>query len=446
MSGPVSPTMTQYKVARRSTGNQEQQMVNDKRSDEDEDEDEEEEEVEEEEDGTVPHDPVKKDFDEILDKIKKGELKSGKDERKKFFHRYEKHIYAQTVEEKTLLHELAYYERPFTSVKPLIVHLTRTDPKKYSELLLTTDDSAKNPLFVAIMKRNNKNNKLVELMCKNSDISLASFQKTLAMSCGERSENCLHAAIKYKLPFKMTIDLITRAAKNTFYAQDSNGFTPCHYAVEYERCTKPQIDIVKALIQYGDLALDQLSEKPCFFSVYQYHIHTRQGYLSGKKGQGLSPAQNPTDSVQLIRDYGQNVPHGSSAKPVKSPKESDLKRPPKDGHRGNFQGTKDDRNQMIHSSALSPIEDPREAHDETKSPLEAIIEPPATSSSGMSNPIVSNDNAKKKEKCNGEFEGLKEDAEEIRDLLQLHYLRTRTSEVAVSRLYGETSKGKLLNC
>jgi hypothetical protein len=66
------------------------------------------------------------------------------------------------------------------------------------------------------------------------------------------------------------------ATEDTLCARDNRGCTPLHLAVEYERCTTDsQFDIVKALIENGDSALEKFTTVPNHYSAYQYHEYTR---------------------------------------------------------------------------------------------------------------------------------------------------------------------------
>jgi hypothetical protein len=121
-------------------------------------------------------------------KNKNNQLKLGnKDERKQFFQKYDQFLKSQTDDKKTLLHLLAYEATPNASLRSLVKQLV----KKYPMLMLVMDESEKTPLYIAI---NKKNAKLVNWMCENC----LRIKEVLQEKC-DRSENCLHAAIRFKL-------------------------------------------------------------------------------------------------------------------------------------------------------------------------------------------------------------------------------------------------------
>ncbi|KAF7952195.1 uncharacterized protein EAE97_001692 [Botrytis byssoidea] len=273
-------------LTRKSTGGNGRRILNVDNSDDSEDEEEAEDDDEVE--IAIAQDPVKTAFDEILQLIRIGKLKLGKsEERKKFFDKYDRYIEERVEEYRNLLHVLAYWDGPSnSSTKSLISKLTTKYPEAYSRLLISKDEtgSESNPLYAAISR---KDAKLVAYMCENKDqspIVQDALVIALGMQCSERSENCLIAAIRHKLPVNIITNLIEKTTENTLKAQDSKGFTPLHYAVEYERCTHSQFEIVRKLIECGDSALDKLGNKPDYFSVYGYHESTREKYVSSKKG------------------------------------------------------------------------------------------------------------------------------------------------------------------
>ncbi|KAK4220513.1 hypothetical protein QBC38DRAFT_550635 [Podospora fimiseda] len=85
--------------------------------------------------------------------------------------------------------------------------------------------------------------------------------------------NGIHLAIKNGLDPQLTIDLIRKTSDSILSDQDREGYTPLHHAVEYERCNAAQLDVVMALLEEGDSALDV---KTIFeTSVYRQNLLTR---------------------------------------------------------------------------------------------------------------------------------------------------------------------------
>lgn len=430
-------------LARMSTGYKEQRT-----EDSDPEEEDESENSSESEDLASPTKPTKAAFNQILEKIEKAEINTENSE--SVFLEFHKYLEDHVDEKKNILHVLAYYEGPLTkSLKTFITQFTKRHPSLYSSLMVMKDDTGggKTPLYVAIakaMKKKKKNAKLVSWMCENkaksADVKYA-IQTALGTSCGKPVENCIHAAIRLKLPPEVTIDLISKATEETLKTRDPTGWTPLHYAVEYQRCTESQLDIVKKLIESGDSALDELGNKPDRFSVYQHHVHSNKS----------------REKSQATRNGEHNAPGDLSAKLGKVPKESIFraeaqKRPLNNSQMDNFQGVKDDVKMKDggglkrRDSGFSPLPGPKEQHLLVPTPQVAVTKPPEAGPTHTSKiTSTSNDGVKPKRKRNTEPEATEASAENIRETLQLHYLRTRSPEVAASRLYGKNIEGKFLS-
>ena len=476
MNVVTSPIERQHDLVRRPTANKPPRTVDGEESDDEEEEDDKEEDEED-----VPKedqlDPTKKAFDEILEQIKTKELKLGKkEERHIFFQKYDQYFKNVTAENKNLLHVLAYHEGITNfSLKTFITRLSKRYSKLYSELLVAKDDTGGeyNPLYAAVFR---KNAKLVSWMCENKENSpdiKGAIEKALGMECRERNDNCMHLAVR-KLPPEVTIDLIKKTTEKTLRAQDSKGFTPLHYAVEYERCTDSQLNIVKALIQHGNSALDRLANKPDCYSVYRYHESTRQNYLiKTQKEQhphAKRPTKNPRDRNQAMvpRQKSQAVidemrpSDSSNVKPradLPQKKQKEKQKDKSQTMKVEIEPRNDASVKRRESNIKSPI-DPKERHlqeqnghlheeQEALSPIETRQDAPAESlESGYINASKSpvwKDSVEQKRKRNEEPEVTVESADKIREVLKLHYLRTRSPEVAASCLYGKNPKGKFPN-
>jgi ankyrin repeat protein len=121
------------------------------------------------------------------------------------------------------------------------------------------------------------------------------------------SRNCIHMAIYYGLGESYALNLIERASEETLSAVDQCGMTPLHLAVEYERSSSPQVNIVMALLRHGDEALDQFTSTPKDLSVYEYHVHTR-AQAARKLASSLAP-----QSADVSRLYKQKTNVGTDA-------------------------------------------------------------------------------------------------------------------------------------
>ncbi|KAF7920648.1 hypothetical protein BELL_1448g00020 [Botrytis elliptica] len=429
-------------LTRKSTVDNGRRILNVDNSDDSEDE----EEVEDDDDDDIPiaQDPVKTAFDEILQIIKSGKLKLGKrEERKKFFDKYSRYIEKLVDENKNLLHVLAYWDGATnSSTKSLISKLTAKYPEEYSRLLVSRDytGSESNPLYAAISR---KDAKLVAYMCENKDKSPTvqdALVDALGMQCSERSENCLTAAIRHKLPVDIILNLIEKTTEDALKAQDSKGFTPLHYAVEYERCTHSQFEIIRRLIECGDSALDKLGNKPDYFSVYGYHESTREKYISSKKsgkitGERLAEWTPPTKETvlsqpKISKEY--DGPKQMAPLPNERRTREDLAFK----WRGtNLTTEPNGKPFQMQNSLLQTNQIPNVT-------VSADLKVSSTLPAHISNTEVSRESSKMRSGKLEEQAVTEESAEKIREMLHLHYLRTRSPETAASRLYGKSTKAR----
>ncbi|KAG9237404.1 hypothetical protein BJ875DRAFT_453856 [Amylocarpus encephaloides] len=458
------PNDRERELTRRQTGDKEPSSPTG--DDSDSFEEDEKDEEEDDDDLRPPQDPVKVAFDEILEQIKNKELKLGRsEERKKFFHRYEKYLEERIGEKKNLLHVLAYYEGSANiSMKSLVTQLCKKYPKEYARLLVAKDDtgSENNPLYAAITR---KNFRLVAYLCENKEGSqtvTTAIETALAMSCGERGENCLHAAIRSKMPAQTAISLIRLTNDETLKAQDSKGFTPLHYAVEYERCTDSQFDVVKTLIECGDSALDKLGNKPDYFSVYRYHENTHERAFKTTKPNVKAMAEKEKERVPPVREEDLRRPDGLNKKGMEpdklDPRPEALQQRPRTQREGPH-SLKDERKpgdlarpQRRDTDTNSPVEPNGPPHNgylhapSQGGPVMAGKEAPHNDSLNpgvrFSKETPKRESSVARSRRVEEPEVTEESAEKIRELLQLHYLRTRSPETAASRLYGKNPNAK----
>jgi hypothetical protein len=164
----------------------------------------------------------------------------------------------------TLLHLLVEdaKDKVIDKYQPLVKLLIDRHP----DLLREKDADEKTALYVAISK---KRDKLVRFICDTHP----EIDAILSIPCS-RSENCLHVAIRRNVAPKLAVFLIEHASEETLCAKEDKGNTPLHLAVDYERCTDVQFEIVQALILRCDKAMDERTHMPNSFSPYRYHEHT----------------------------------------------------------------------------------------------------------------------------------------------------------------------------
>jgi ankyrin repeat protein len=236
----------------------------------------------------IPKDEVQAAFDEIIAKARSEELNLGKKEtRKEFLDKYGDVLTQKTqTNSQTLLHVIA----------GTVGHksLTRCVIKKDRKLLEQKDESGKNALHLAILKRNFN---FIEIALQE----IPDLDKILRMTC-EHMRNCIHIAIYHGLGNNdkgngYTIKLIQRASEATLCATDQDGLTPLHIAVEYQRASEAQLSVVRALIAHGDGALDEFTTSPKGLSVYEYHQYTRS-LVKKAAGPAATTARGPERSQE----------------------------------------------------------------------------------------------------------------------------------------------------
>jgi ankyrin repeat protein len=187
-----------------------------------------------------------------------------------------------TWEGSNFLHYLAYDYNPKPSVS--LQWLMARAILKLPHLMGTMDKSKRTPLTIALSVGNERFSYAV---CKNlKPEMLEKIKPTLMSECeyhdNDREVTCLHTALICDFSTeKLREDIIkiicSFAPEKMFSITDNRGRTPLHLAVEYERCCKTQVSIVKELLHRGPQALDvSISTYNRTFSVYQYHENSRR--------------------------------------------------------------------------------------------------------------------------------------------------------------------------
>jgi hypothetical protein len=233
---------------------------------------------------------AKKKFDEIMRDLKSGQLDLRNESKlKEFAAENASYLDQKTTgdgDHNTLLHMLVEdaKDKVFDTYQPLVKLLLERHP----QLLGEKDSNEKTPLYIAISK---KRDKLVCFMCD----AYPNIDTVLSIPC-YHSENCLHVAIRRNVSPKLAIFLIQKAGEGTLCAKDDKGNTPLNLAVDYERCTETQFQVVEALISKCDKAMDERTNAPNAFSPYQYHEHTR---AEAKKAADAEAKKAPKDEKDV---------------------------------------------------------------------------------------------------------------------------------------------------
>ncbi|KAK0636152.1 hypothetical protein B0T17DRAFT_69929 [Bombardia bombarda] len=164
--------------------------------------------------------------------------------------------------------------------------------KHYSARMDDKDNAGRQPLTVAIQVNKEEFIKAV----LDSEYDDKNLQWILGSPSSD-SGNSIHDAIKNGLNPKLTVDLINKVSGDLLSTRDNLGRTPLHCAVEYERCSKTQLNVVNALMSRSDLALDKKTN--AHLSVYQHHISTRpkQYRPAARKASAPAPALKPREQA-----------------------------------------------------------------------------------------------------------------------------------------------------
>jgi hypothetical protein len=348
-------------------------------------------------------------------------------------------------DENTLLHLIAKDIKSTVAERylPLVNFLIDHGP----DLLESRDGDEKTPLYIAVSTRRIR---LIRAMCsRHRNINTA-----LKIPCS-RTENCIHAAIRQNLPPKITTFLIENAEADTLCAQDHEGKTPLHLAVEFERCISTQPQVVEALMKKCDLAMDKRTSYPKGYSPYRYHVYSRN---EAKKARQVDDLHREKISIQSKR--GESVTWekngqgwrgvGSGTVPSITPPSkpviptTDMKR------QGDSLSAEDKSNNRASFQQIVKLDAPLRRSSNLNEPQgvafgEGILgsaDPMKTNSNMTSYSLSSHPTVFKlpervnKTKKIGDEEPTEKSANIIRDFLKLHCMRTRNSDDTFDFLYG----------
>jgi hypothetical protein len=339
--------------------------------------------------------------------------------------------------------------------QPLVKLLVELHP----DLLGEIDSNERTPLYLAIEK---KRSKLVRSMCDTHP----NIDAILNIPC-IHSENCLHVAIRKNISPKLAIFLIKHASEATLRAKDYRGITPLHLAVAYERCTDGQLEIVKAIIERSDKAMDERTNAPDSFSPYRYHEYTRAKAIAAEAETKKAAKEKEKEAAQGKKAEGSAAggdgwgwTDGAGAKFQGAPQAKDAKAPkpvtdPK-GQGGQFLAQELGKPmRRVSISSEAPLGRYGGASGGSggagnggwkrsgEPPKIGLNIPTRRSGEGSSdgkglNPktTVASEESRRKKREKEEVKVTEESAAEIRNYLKLHCMRTRNQEDVVDFLYG----------
>lgn len=392
---------------------------------------------------------AKKRFEEITRDLKSGQLDLRDEARlREFTIENASYLDQKTTgdgDHNTLLHMLVEdaKDKVFDTYQPLVKLLLERHP----QLLGEKDSNEKTPLYIAISK---KRDKLVRFMCD----AHAHIDTVLSIPC-YHSENCLHVAIRRNVSPKLAIFLVQKAGEGTLCAKDDKGNTPLNLAVDYERCTDAQLEVVEALILRCDKAMDERTNEPNLFSPYRYHEYTRVEFL--KKAAEADLKKVPKDEKDIVpgrteepSTAGREDRERLSAKaktprqmndpkvppPIPGPKVPNMPPAPGPEQRASYGG--------LHRTGTGDKGIPSRGGGEmgdrhSKLGDMTLNIPSSTARSGVSDGSRTPDRtkpSKAKRRTKDEAKVTEESAETILNYLKLHCMRTRNHDDAVDFLYG----------
>lgn len=397
----------EYTPAERDDDENGNEHVDDVESDEDSDEDGEQEQT------------VKAKFDDIIKRIDNGAtistLTATPDLYSCFGQKTNDHL-------KTLLHIVAEGDYNSKSKRrPLVKYLM----ENHGSLIHEEDISGMTPLRRAIRARLYS---LVSDMCNYAGSE--ALNKALKQQDHSKN-NCLHEAMlmKGRNDTKIAAKLISCVSEpETLLAQNRADNTPLHIAVEWERCTELQLDIVRGLIKACDSALDVnvCSKGKDKLSVYRYHEKTRREAKTRSGNSESNSSHKP--GVETA-----NSSHSARSGLRDTPEIHQISK-------------------KLHQSELTPKSLPSRSDEQPKTrskessskglelPTGGVQRQPTRQNMGVPMIIQPDESksAKKSTKSSTEKRQVSIiTANEIRDLLKLHYMETRDDhEKLVSYLYG----------
>lgn len=224
-------------------------------------------------------DPVEQQFEVCLQNARK--VPNVPEDKQAFVNRFKTEWSEKTkTEGRNFLHFLAYTDRNSRgSLRWLMLLAIFSYPKdmgvrdKYSRTPLSAAIESRNEVFIdACMKIFER---------RGPDIKAALEKaKCVEQDDDKDVDTCLHLAITSNLKPELTKGIIENISEKTFLMQDRRGRTPLHLAVDYEKCSPSQVDIVSHLLRFSPpRALEIRMRKDNMGpsrSAYQHHEITRK--------------------------------------------------------------------------------------------------------------------------------------------------------------------------
>lgn len=336
------------------------------------------------------------------------------------------------------LHFLARYD---DKTKPsLHLIMARAITKMTAEMGMMDKDRY-TPLTLALMRGNYQ---FVHATCKNTvPKTKKSIGEALESECAgpetERTTTCLHEAISWSQDYEIIQTIIEFAPEAMFSVKDGKGRTPLHLAVEYERCSPAQVELVKELLRRGPAAMDvKILGKPDSDTVYQYHERTRNEAKEAEDRRRMKPPTiSGREPVQQGKKEDKEAEYKEKLETMKAPKPGPAK-DRTEPHGSRFSAKRRD------SVAISPAPTPTGTDSGKPSNL-SLVNTRLAQEKGPQGALVETQKPRNNQQSDvGTTEN--DDARmrssnEIRTLLKLFYLREKQPQEAIAHLHIQNQRG-----
>ncbi|KAJ8131774.1 hypothetical protein O1611_g1849 [Lasiodiplodia mahajangana] len=376
-----------------------------------------------------------------------------------------------------LLHALIEIVKHTDAIKPEHVEpLIRRLVKKHPELLIYVNQHGYNPIFMAIKESvaiKKHADQLLKYMISEcvDNIHQATYSESLnaALSMQVKSQNnesCLHVALQSKLLPDTTAMLIQNASEEALSAQDTSMKTPMHYAIAFSKCTKRRVKLISLFIArdlesiqrklpLAKTFLDLTDNKGS--SVYLEHLKSRTAYTTGKNNSVVN--QLPS-TMGTKEDQADTSMPGEDLILEDSKPEADttyathgaLTEPMDDGDKKDSGSDSDSGGEIAEPESLGHekrtddsvngngdpgVREPNAGNAVEQEETISNIRVKRSNNTGHPSSIAGKPPSSGKATDNAEMlaEFIK-NSDEVLVRLKLHYMRTRSTEMAIFFLYG----------
>ncbi|KAJ5544315.1 hypothetical protein N7513_007126 [Penicillium frequentans] len=241
-------------------------------------------------------------FDPVIDSPGEGPTRANAE--KRFMRVWKKDLKQVAGGSQNILHFLAKDGRLFRNQISLKWFAMRI-MGYYPELMGQVDDQNRTPLSLAITERNEL---FIRAYGAVNTPYWENIREELKKECKYEPSSafppvtCLHLAMLSDISSQSRQIIIDRAPVEMILMRNSAGLTPLHLAVDFDRCSPEQVEVVRRLLGH-ELAMEALTKKTLMplvpqFSVYQFHENTRQ-LSSDKSERYLTSANKIREMLEL---------------------------------------------------------------------------------------------------------------------------------------------------